>query len=91
MVQYLYCMADNITWTPALKSSGQALYLQLVDQMAQDIATGKLAVGEKLPPQRQLAWHLEINLSICNFYISLNSCNWNNHGYIRPLENQLNG
>jgi DNA-binding transcriptional MocR family regulator len=24
---------------------------------------GRLAIGEKLPPQRQLAWHLDINLS----------------------------
>lgn len=50
-------------WTPTLKNSGQPLYLQLVEQMAQDIASGKLAAGQKLPPQRQLAWHLEINLS----------------------------
>ncbi|MFT5757329.1 MAG: DNA-binding transcriptional MocR family regulator [Alteromonadaceae bacterium] len=52
-----------IMWTPELKKIKQPLYLQLVDIMANDIATGKLAIGEKLPPQRQLAWHLDINLS----------------------------
>jgi len=59
-------MADNvinIMWTPKLKKIKKPLYLQLVDVMANDIATGKLAIGEKLPPQRQLAWHLDINLS----------------------------
>ena len=50
-------------WAPQLKKDKQPLYLQLVDVMANDIANGKLAIGEKLPPQRQLAWHLEINLS----------------------------
>jgi DNA-binding transcriptional MocR family regulator len=59
-------MADkiiNIMWTPELKKNKKPLYLQLVDAMVNDIAMGKLAIGEKLPPQRQLAWHLEINLS----------------------------
>ena len=37
--------------------------MQVVDAMAEDIARGKLAIGEKLPPQRQLAWALEVNLS----------------------------
>ena len=69
MVQELYCMADNKIWAPnlnealAASTSKKPLYLQIVDAMAQDIASGKLAIGEKLPPQRQLAWHLDINLS----------------------------
>jgi DNA-binding transcriptional MocR family regulator len=63
MTQELYCMADNIMWSPDLSTEQGPLYLQLVNKMAQDIETGVLKVGEKLPPQRQLAWHLDINLS----------------------------
>ncbi|MFD2166988.1 PLP-dependent aminotransferase family protein [Thalassotalea euphylliae] len=50
-------------WAPSLSDSDKPLYQQIVDAMAADIASGKLAIGEKLPPQRQLAWHLDINLS----------------------------
>lgn len=50
-------------WSPDLSREQGPLYLQLVNKMAQDIETGVLKVGEKLPPQRQLAWHLDINLS----------------------------
>ena len=64
MPQEIYCMADNkIMWTPELSRESGPLYLQLVNKMAQDIEAGVLKVGEKLPPQRQLAWHLDINLS----------------------------
>ena len=63
MVQYLYCMADNKIWLPKLSTSTKPLYLQIVDAMATDIASGRLAIGEKLPPQRQLAWQLNINHS----------------------------
>ncbi len=56
-------MADNIMWTPKLTDNGEPLYLQIVEAMVRDIASGTLAVGEKLPPQRQLAWHLDVNLS----------------------------
>ena len=50
-------------WTPDLSRGSGPLYLRLVDAMAEAIANGTLAVGEQLPPQRQLAWRLEINLS----------------------------
>lgn len=64
MSQVKYCMADNIImWSPDLSREQGPLYLQLVNRMAQDIEAGVLKVGEKLPPQRQLAWHLGINLS----------------------------
>ncbi len=63
MVQDLYCMADKIMWTPDLSSGSGPIYLRLVEQMAKDIEAGILVVGDKLPPQRQLAWHLDINLS----------------------------
>jgi DNA-binding transcriptional MocR family regulator len=63
MAQYLYCMADNIIWSPKLTKNEQPYYLQLVDEMARAIQNGDLSIGEKLPPQRQLAWHLNVNLS----------------------------
>lgn len=63
MAQDLYCMADNKIWTPEIIDDNRPMYLQIVDAMANDIASGKLAIGTKLPPQRQLAWHLGINLS----------------------------
>ena len=56
-------MADNKIWLPKLSNSANPLYLQIVDAMATDIASGRLAIGEKLPPQRQLAWKLNINHS----------------------------
>jgi len=63
MVQLLYCMADNKIWTPKLTPSNKPLYLQIVDALAHDISEGRLSIGDKLPPQRQLAWHLNINHS----------------------------
>ena len=63
MAQELYCMADNKIWTPQLDDQEKPLYLKIVDAMARDIGSGKLAIGERLPPQRQLAWHLGINHS----------------------------
>ncbi|MFC3121617.1 aminotransferase-like domain-containing protein [Agaribacter flavus] len=62
-------MANNKIWVPNLEevllasTPPKPLYQQIVDAMAHDIASGKLAIGEKLPPQRRLAWHLGINLS----------------------------
>jgi DNA-binding transcriptional MocR family regulator len=56
-------MANNIVWTPKLTNSKEPIYQQLANEMAKGIASGELKVGEKLPPQRQLAWHLNINLS----------------------------
>jgi DNA-binding transcriptional MocR family regulator len=48
-------------WTPDLSRSSKPLYLALVDVMAEDIASGKLAEGQQLPPQRKLAEQLDVN------------------------------
>ncbi|WDE09963.1 PLP-dependent aminotransferase family protein [Thalassomonas haliotis] len=50
-------------WSPDLSQETGPLYQRLVSAMAKAIRSGELEVGDKLPPQRQLAWHLEINLS----------------------------
>ena len=50
-------------WMPTLIDPQQPRYLALVDAITQAIATGELAPGERLPPQRRLAWALGWNPS----------------------------
>lgn len=50
-------------WTPALPDTDQPKYLALVDAITQAIESGELKVGERLPPQRRLAWNLGLNPS----------------------------
>lgn len=56
---------DNypMTWRPILKDSGKPLYITLAEQLQSDIQNGILAPGTKLPPQRELADFLDINVS----------------------------
>jgi DNA-binding transcriptional MocR family regulator len=48
-------------WKPELPE-GKPLYLAIADALAADIAAGTLKPGEKLPPQRELAWALKVTL-----------------------------
>lgn len=41
--------------------SDQPVYQQVIDQIKRDIALGRLAVGDKIPPVRQLALDIVIN------------------------------
>ena len=50
-------------WSPDLRKGSGPIYQRIVTRMAEAIASGELVVGDKLPPQRQLAWHLKVNLS----------------------------
>lgn len=50
-------------WTPTLCDDAQPRYLALVDAIAIAIERGELKVGERLPPQRRLAWNLGLNPS----------------------------
>ncbi|WP_397450839.1 PLP-dependent aminotransferase family protein [Pseudomonas sp. NA-150] len=50
-------------WTPTLPDSDQPKYLALVDAITHAIESGELKVGERLPPQRRLAWNLGLNPS----------------------------
>ena len=43
-------------WLPDLQTSDGPLYVRIADQIEQAIHTGALAVGSKLPPQRNLAY-----------------------------------
>ncbi|CAM3222498.1 PLP-dependent aminotransferase family protein [Pseudomonas plecoglossicida] len=63
MGKSLYCMGSNFMWMPQLADDGQPRYLALVDAIASAIEDGSLKVGERLPPQRRLAWKLGLNPS----------------------------
>ena len=51
-------MARTLSWMPDLSKRQGPLYQALADQLASDIAAGRLAIGTRLPPQRALAWEL---------------------------------
>ena len=50
-------------WCPNIKTRDKPLYLALADALESDINSGILKPGEKLPPQRELADRLGVNLS----------------------------
>ncbi|MCQ0166116.1 PLP-dependent aminotransferase family protein [Pseudomonas sp. S12(2018)] len=50
-------------WTPTLGDTSLPRYLELVEAIARAIESGELKVGERLPPQRRLAWNLGLNPS----------------------------
>jgi DNA-binding transcriptional MocR family regulator len=56
-------MGGNFVWTPTLAEDDQPRYLALVNAIAAAIEAGELKVGERLPPQRRLAWALGLNPS----------------------------
>ena len=52
-----------MSWKPVLKKQGKPIYVELAEKLNTDILCGQLAPGTKLPPQRELADYLDINLS----------------------------
>ena len=52
-----------MSWKPTLTRSGRPIYAELAQQLERDIESGALLPGTKLPPQRELADFLNINLS----------------------------
>ena len=56
---------DNypMSWKPDLSRASGPKYLALVSLMEEDIKNGTLKAGTKLPPQRELADYLNVNLS----------------------------
>ncbi|WP_207456287.1 PLP-dependent aminotransferase family protein [Azospirillum sp. SYSU D00513] len=54
-------------WMPALPKSGpkngKPHYLAIADAIAEDIRAGRLAAGDRLPPQRALAERLSLNFT----------------------------
>ncbi len=52
-----------MSWKPTLTRSGRPIYAELARRLERDIQSGALLPGTKLPPQRELADFLNINLS----------------------------
>src|SRR5215469_9591235 len=52
-----------VDWTPNLSKLGKARYLAIADAIAEDIRNGRLAPSDRLPPQRKLARHLDIDFT----------------------------
>ena len=50
-------------WKPTLSNREQPLYLAIANAIAEDISSGKLTDGERLPPQRDLADDLKVALT----------------------------
>ena len=53
----------SMTWKPDIINSNKPIYITIADQLENDIKTGILSPGTKLPPQRELANFLDVNLS----------------------------
>ena len=49
------------TWIPTL-ATDRPRYRAIADAIAADLADGRLAAGERLPPQRELAWKLGVTV-----------------------------
>lgn len=47
-------------WTPSLEGRTGARYEAIAEAIAEAIETGDLAAGDRLPPQRDLAWRLGV-------------------------------
>ena len=52
----------KLNWIPDLSSHSGSLYLKILSALKEDIRKGKLKVGMRLPPQRILAYALNVNL-----------------------------
>ncbi len=52
-----------MSWRPDLSNARGPLYKALAAMLEEDIKNGTLAPGTKLPPQRELADYLDVNLS----------------------------
>lgn len=52
-----------LSWKPDRQKLKRPIYLSLALQMEQDIASGVLLPGTKLPPQRELADFLDLNFT----------------------------
>ncbi|TYC52346.1 PLP-dependent aminotransferase family protein [Rhodobacterales bacterium] len=50
------------SWHPTLPEGQTPMYVRLADRIAEDITTGALPAGTKLPPQRDLAYDLGVTV-----------------------------
>lgn len=52
-----------MSWKPSIDKAEKPIYKALAGQLEQDIINGVLLPGTKLPPQRELADYLDLNVS----------------------------
>ncbi|MFS0776676.1 PLP-dependent aminotransferase family protein [Neobacillus sp. 3P2-tot-E-2] len=52
-----------MSWKPSIDKTEKPIYQALAGQLEQDIVNGVLLPGTKLPPQRELADYLDLNVS----------------------------
>jgi DNA-binding transcriptional MocR family regulator len=55
--------AISMNWSPSISKADGPLYLAIADALSADIASGRLAAGFRLPPQRVLAEQLGIDFT----------------------------
>lgn len=48
-------------WLPVLKETGKPVYIRIADAIADDVLSGRLEIGERLPPMRHLSEALSLN------------------------------
>ncbi len=53
----------HLSWTPDREKLKRPFYLTLANALEADIASGRLAAGARLPPQRELADFLDLNFT----------------------------
>jgi DNA-binding transcriptional MocR family regulator len=49
-------------WLPKLEERSGPLYLAIADQLARDLAAGRIKPGDRLPTHRELAWKLGVTV-----------------------------
>jgi DNA-binding transcriptional regulator YhcF (GntR family) len=52
-----------MSWKPRIAQTNKSLYIAIAEQLEHDIKGGTLLPGTQLPPQRELADFLDINVS----------------------------
>lgn len=59
----LKTIQDAMPWMPQLAAHGGPRFLQIADALQAAVADGSLKPGDRLPPQRQLATQLDVDLT----------------------------
>ena len=71
-------------WLPNLAEGAGPLYLRLADKAEADITAGALPAGQKLPPQRDLAYDIGVTIGTVGRAYSLlreRGCRQDQAGY----------
>jgi DNA-binding transcriptional MocR family regulator len=53
----------DLHWAPRIERGGKPLYLAIADALAADLRNGRLSPGARLPPQREMAAALGVDLT----------------------------